>query len=288
MAERPSWTRQQGEVRQAIKRSKKENPVQEMQREIQREQLPWYRALHRGQLLLALYALLLGLFALLAWWVHVHPVLTIDVAITREFQEEQSPWLRTLMLAISFIGSVPLLAAGLVLATAILLWLGRLRLEALILLGNCLSSELLNHTVKLLVARPRPSPTLVEVWQAARGASFPSGHVMAYVAYWGLLFSYGLILFQGRSWWRILLLLLSGFFIVMVGPSRIYLGDHWASDVLGGYLLGGVWLSLWLLLYLRLRGRGLLAPVTLREKPVSPEEREESGSSASWSGRDQS
>jgi membrane-associated phospholipid phosphatase len=288
MAERPSWTRQQGEVRQAIKRGKKENPLQEMQLEIQKEQLPWYRALHRGQLLLALYTLLLGLFALLAWWVHVHPVLTIDVAITREFQEEQSPWLRTLMLAISFIGSVPLLAAGLVLATAILLWLGRLRLEALILLGNCLGSELLNHTVKLLVARPRPSPTLVEVWQAARGASFPSGHVMAYVAYWGLLFSYGLILFQGRSWWRILLLLLSGLFIVMVGPSRIYLGDHWASDVLGGYLLGGVWLSLWLLLYLRLRGRGLLTPVNLREKPVSPEERAESSSSASWGGRNRS
>ncbi|WP_052890776.1 phosphatase PAP2 family protein [Thermogemmatispora carboxidivorans] len=244
--------------------SEEETPLAEAQREIQKARLPWYRTLHRGRLLLALYTLLLSLFALLAWWVHTHPVLTIDVAITREFQEEQSPWLRALMLAISFIGSVPLLAAGLVLATAMLLWLGRLRLEALILLGNCLSSELLNHTVKLLVARPRPSPTLVEVLQAARGASFPSGHVMAYVAYWGLLFSYGLILFQGRSWWRILLLLLSGFFIVMVGPSRVYLGDHWASDVLGGYLLGGIWLSLWLLLYLRLRARGLLGLIMRR------------------------
>ncbi|MBX5456182.1 MAG: phosphatase PAP2 family protein [Thermogemmatispora sp.] len=288
MAERPSQTRRQGEAPQAISGSEEETPLQEMQREIQRERLPWYRTLHRGQLLLALYTLLLGLFALLAWWVHAHPVLTIDVAITREFQEEQSPWLRTLMLAISFIGSVPLLAAGLVLVTAILLWLGRLRLEALILLGNCLSSELLNRTIKLLVARPRPSPTLVEVLQAASGASFPSGHVMAYVAYWGLLFSYGLILFQGRSWWRILLLLLSGFFIVMVGPSRIYLGDHWASDVLGGYLLGGVWLSLWLLLYLRLRERGLLTRVSAHEKPVLQEEVAESGSSAPWRSRDQS
>nr|BBH93633.1 hypothetical protein KTA_18320 [Thermogemmatispora argillosa] len=238
-----------------------------MQQEIQTRRLPWYRTVYRGKVLLALYALLLSVFALLAWWVHGHPVLAIDVVITHEFQEEQSPWLRALMLAISFIGSAPLLAAGLVLITALLLWLVRLRLEALVLLGNCLSSELLNRTVKVVVARPRPLPTLVEVLQAAHGASFPSGHVMAYVAYWGLLFSYALILFEGRSWWRILLLLVAGFFIVMVGPSRIYLGDHWASDVLGGYLLGGLWLSLWLLLYLRLRARGLLA--SRRRPPVS-------------------
>ncbi|WP_376793509.1 phosphatase PAP2 family protein [Thermogemmatispora sp.] len=260
-----------------------------MQQEIQEARLPWYRTIRirRGRLLLVLYALLLSVFALLAWWVHEHPVLSIDVAITREFQEEQSPWLRTLMLAISLIGSVPLLAAFLVVATALLLWLARFRLEALILLGNCLSSELLNRTVKLLVARPRPSPTLVEVLQAASGASFPSGHVMAYVAYWGLVFSYALILFEGWRWWRILLLLLSAFFIVMVGPSRIYLGDHWASDVLGGYLLSGLWLSLWLLLYLRLRAQGLLSRALPRGR-AGTEKKEVRGpaSPASWRERD--
>ncbi|WP_322480512.1 phosphatase PAP2 family protein [Thermogemmatispora sp.] len=287
MAKRSARSRQSKGAGQPVRKGEAEQPLEEIQQEIQAQRLPWYQARRRGKILLILYALLLSLFGLLAWWVHTHPVLAIDVAITREFQEEQSPWLRALMFAISFIGSVPWLASGLVLVTALLLWLVRLRLEALMLLGNCLSSEALNRTVKILVARPRPSSTLVEVLQAAHGASFPSGHVMAYVAYWGLLFSYALMLFRGWSWWRLLLLLVAGFFIVMVGPSRIYLGDHWASDVLGGYLLGGIWLSLWLLLYLRLRARGLLASSgRLGNTPGSGSEIRSASLPASSHGRD--
>jgi undecaprenyl-diphosphatase len=52
-----------------------------------------------------------------------------------------------------------------------------------------------------------------------------------------------------RSWMRSLLLALLGMFILLVGISRIYLGQHWASDVLGAYLLGGFLLAGILLLY---------------------------------------
>jgi len=82
--------------------------------------------------------------------------------------------------------------------------------------------------------------------------------VMAYLAFWGLLFSFCIILFQGWRWWRVALMLISAFFVILVGPSRIYLGAHWASDVLGSYLIGGVLLGVTLWIYLRLKERGVL------------------------------
>jgi membrane-associated phospholipid phosphatase len=46
--------------------------------------------------------------------------------------------------------------------------------------------------------------------------------------------------------------------VVLIGPSRIYLGDHWASDVLGSYLIGGVLLGLAVIIYLPLKESGVL------------------------------
>ena len=233
--------------------------VEGAQKEVAAARVPWYRTIKRGQVLLGLYTVQLALFALLAWWVHFHPVLAIDVAITREFQENNSPWLQFTMIAVSYIGATPILSVGLILVAAIILWVVHLRLEALILVGLNASSALLNGLIKLIVARPRPTANLVEVITKAAGQSFPSGHVMAYMAFWGFLFSLAIILFKGNRWWRLALLIIPALFVVLVGPSRIYLGDHWASDVLGAYLVGGVWLGLWLWLYLKLKAKGVLA-----------------------------
>ncbi|GAC1387152.1 MAG: phosphatase PAP2 family protein [Ktedonobacteraceae bacterium] len=233
--------------------------VEGAQQEVAAARVPWYRTTRRGYILLSVYALQLALFAVLAWWVHYHPVLPIDVTITREFQENQAPWLRYTMVAVSYIGNTPWLSVGLVLLATATLALVRLRLEALMLFTNCLTSTLLNGLIKLIVARPRPTASLVEVVQKAGGQSFPSGHVMAYLAFWGFLFSLGIILFKGNRWWRIALLIIPALFVVLVGPSRIYLGDHWASDVLGAYLIGGLLLGLFLWIYLRLKEKGVLA-----------------------------
>ena len=236
-----------------------------IQQEVQSARRPWYRVLRQARVLLPVYLVLLALFAALAFWVHIHPVLAVDVTITREFQEDRSPWLSFLMVAVSYLGNAGLLFAGLILLTAVIFWALRLRLEALIIMGVSVTSEALNVLIKLLVDRPRPTEALVNVLQHPNGMSFPSGHVMSYVAYWGLLFSLSILLFRANRWWRTALLIVSGLFVVLVGPSRIYLGDHWASDVLGAYVFGGLWLWLWLWLYLRWKARGVLATKQERE-----------------------
>jgi len=207
--------------------------------------------------LLRVYALQLILFGLLAWFVHVNPILPLDVAITRSFQHNSAPWLRITMLVISYPGSSFLLPV-LVLLTAVFFWAVGARLEAVFVGGLSTVSLLLNLLLKVQVSRPRPTANLVHIIQAAMGYSFPSGHVMAYIAYWGLLFAFGVILFKGRHWWRTALLSTSAVFVVLIGPSRVYLGDHWASDVLGAYLIGEVLLGLAVGFYLSLKERGVL------------------------------
>jgi membrane-associated phospholipid phosphatase len=215
--------------------------------------------------LLQIYALQLILFGLLAWFVHVHPILPLDVAITDSFQRNRSPWLRITMLAISYPGN-SLLLPVLVLLTGVLFWAVGLHLEAVLVVGLSIVSLLLNLLLKIQVSRPRPTANLVHIIQAAEGYSFPSGHVMAYIAYWGLLFSFGIILFKGRHWWCTALLATSAAFVVLIGPSRVYLGDHWASDVLGAYLIGGVLLGLALIIYLPLKERGVFEAPSARSR----------------------
>jgi membrane-associated phospholipid phosphatase len=204
--------------------------------------------------------------------VHVHPIISIDVAITHEFQEDQDPWLNTLMIAVSYLGFHTFIFSALIGLTAVAFWIVRLRLEAALIVALSAVSELANLGIKVLVNRPRPTAKLVDIIVHASGQSFPSGHVMSYVAFFGLLFSLGLILFKRDRWWHYALLIIPAFFVILVGPSRIYLGDHWASDVLGGYLFGGLLLGIALWVYLKLKQRGVLAPPKKPgERHVDPE-----------------
>jgi len=249
-----------------------ESLAKEVEEEVSGARRSWYQTVRWGRVLLTIDAILLALFALLAWWVSLHPILSIDVSITREFQENQSPWLRTLMYASSYIGSAPWLSTALVILAAAIFWIGRLRLEALTILFVSATSAILNYIIKIIVERPRPNAQLVEILQHAGGASFPSGHVMSYLAFWGLLFSFAIILFKGNRWWRIALLIVPALFVILVGPSRVYLGDHWASDVLGGYIFGGVWLGICLWFYLKLKDKGVLVRKRRPGEPSDPKE----------------
>ena len=249
--------------------------VEQAQQEVRSSRQPWYLASKRTRFFIAFYLIEFVLFTLLAWFVHVHPILPVDITITQEFQENKAPWLQMLMEAVSYLGYHMEVFIPLIVITALCFWIVRLRLEAIYIVALSAISSLLNVVIKLIVERPRPTAHLVTIFQGAGGQSFPSGHVMAYVAFFGLLFSLGIILFKRDHWWNYVLLIVPAFFVIMVGPSRIYLGDHWASDVLGGYLFGGLLLGVSLWVYLYLKGKGVLTPKTrdgdtlVEPRPVS-------------------
>ena len=100
-------------------------------------------------------------------------------------------------------------------------------------------SFLVDDIVKLIVHRPRPTTSLVDVVRQVSGFSFPSGHVMFYVGLFGFL-TFLVFTLLKHSWLRTVLLVLLGVLLVLIGPSRIYLGAHWPSDVLGAYMLGSL------------------------------------------------
>jgi undecaprenyl-diphosphatase len=117
------------------------------------------------------------------------------------------------------------------------------RFELILFAWVVLGSELLNLFLKMIFHRSRP---ILHRIIDANGFSFPSGHSMAAFAMYGIL-SFLLWRHIPSRLGRIILLIGSAFVIWMIGISRIYLGVHYPSDVLGGFLASGCWLaaSIW-------------------------------------------
>ena len=174
-----------------------------------------------------------------------------DLRITRFIQRFDDPYFQGLMVAVSwpgYFGRQWVVA----LCVAALLLRFRLKVEAACLVISLGSIWLLTNAIKIIVGRPRPSPDMVHVYYYPTTCSFPSGHVTSYMALYGFLF-YLVYTLMRSSPLRSALLTLLGALIGLVGLSRVYLGAHWASDVLGGYCLGFFWLALTIYFYRRLK-----------------------------------
>jgi undecaprenyl-diphosphatase len=149
-----------------------------------------------------------------------------------------------IMVFLSWLGAgwVPWILS--VLTGLIVLFLGKsLKRWAIIFWAGLGSGAALMGLIKGIIARPRPFAPVVQVLVTYPGFSYPSGHVIFFVQYFGFLYLLVCALTPSRLAQRVSLLLLS-LPIVLVGYSRVYVGAHWPSDVLGGYLLGGILLSL--------------------------------------------
>ncbi|GAA4310286.1 phosphatase PAP2 family protein [Mucilaginibacter gynuensis] len=186
-------------------------------------------------LLYVMIGLIVG-FLLITAFVVLLPTTFIDIKFSEEIQEHRNPLLDTIMKAISWPGTVPA-SPIIVFVTALLFYLFRYKKEALFVLLTLLSG-LLSTIIKWLVNRPRPSDTLVIIMGKSSQQSFPSGHVLFYVIFFGFI---TVLMFELKSIAKPLRLSIAAvciFLIFSIPASRIYLGAHWFTDVLGGFILG--------------------------------------------------
>lgn len=192
-------------------------------------------------------------FVLLALQAHTKEILPVDLAIARAIQSIHMPIYDWLLTHASDLDSFPGSVIGLVVVAAVF-YLLDLRLAGALAVGSSLLAALVASPLRLLVGRPRPSASLVHVWTHVTGLGFPSGHVIHYTTLFGFCF-YIVLTTWRSSLPRNLALAALGSLVILVGPSRVYLGAHWPSDALGGYLFGIVWLTGSLRLYRVLSSR---------------------------------
>jgi membrane-associated phospholipid phosphatase len=213
------------------------------------ERLASARKLVRAE---AVFLAALAAFAVLALYAHLYAYFAWDLRATLALQTITAPGFPALMRAASVFGANGWLLTALAM---LLFFLRRRRTEMLALLFSVGGGEAVNRVVKLAVGRPRPVAGLVRVSGAWARESFPSGHVTFYVCYFGFLFFAAFALLPRGTNARRAALALAALPVLVIGLSRMYLGAHWASDVLGAYLLGGAWLALSVHLYRRWKAR---------------------------------
>jgi undecaprenyl-diphosphatase len=179
------------------------------------------------------------LFALLAGAVFAGRTQAFDERVLHWFHAQRSPLLDEAMRQVTTLGDGIVLAmlAGVL---SIFLWLTRHRWSVYILVLGVMGGMLMNNLLKGLFSRPRPD--VIEAIDHVATTSFPSGHAMtAIIAYGSVAWLVARLEpapALRRTTWGIAALL-----VAAIGISRIYLGVHYPSDVLAGFLAGLAWLA---------------------------------------------
>jgi undecaprenyl-diphosphatase len=156
-----------------------------------------------------------------------------DIAISHAVYSIRISWLTQIMFGLTFLGEAETILSGVVLVLIFLVW-KRHKNEAILFFTLILMGGLLNLYLKDIFQRPRPS---IAPLMDLTSYSFPSGHAMnsfifySILAYFVFHFTRNKMLSIGVSCFALVLIFLVGF-------SRIYLGVHYPSDVLAGFIAG--------------------------------------------------
>jgi undecaprenyl-diphosphatase len=168
------------------------------------------------------------------------PLTIADVQISNWLHTHRSPGLTTAFLIVTSFGSTMLVSLIAVSVGLYLLWRRQPYWVAAIW-SAVFGGMLLNRYLKLLFYRPRPR--FEDAILAFSGYSFPSGHTMAATVLYGVLAAL-LVTKVRRLRSKVLIVISASLLIVLVGFSRMYLGAHYLSDVVGAIAEGLAWMAL--------------------------------------------
>ena len=169
------------------------------------------------------------------------PFLThLDLRVQTVVHGYSSPALTRIMVGLTWIGSPTVLFSSTALIAA-LLWWRRLHWDTVTLLTSMVGAGIFIVVLKLYFHRARPDVS----WALTEenSFSFPSGHSIGAVVLYGIL-----VFLRFRhmryAWERVTVSVVAVALILGIGLSRIYLGEHYPSDVAAGYLVGCTWLMI--------------------------------------------
>lgn len=178
-------------------------------------------------------------FGLIAGFVHGGATQGIDERALEWFASRRSPVVDAIMVDITTLGDGVVLVM-IVLTASLFLWLTDHRWSVYILLVALVGGKILNTLLKAAFDRARPS--VVDWLHDVSSPSFPSGHAMgAFVAYGTVAYLVGRLSPSPRV--RSITWAVAGVTIALIGISRVYLGVHYPSDVIAGFLAGFAWLA---------------------------------------------
>jgi membrane-associated phospholipid phosphatase len=188
-----------------------------------------------------------------AFYLHAHPgPLPGELEFSRAVQSLQLwPWLIGFLNFVGLLNDIPESIAAVALWVIGLCVFRKFR-QALFFALTVGVGNGINILIGDFVGRMRPSPRQIHVSSVLTFNSFPSGHTEHDVVYYGFLL-YLSFTRPVREWryYRLLLPLqiFAVIIILSIGFSRVYAGEHWLTDVLGGYLSGLLWLFLFIFIY---------------------------------------
>ncbi|MEO5737737.1 MAG: phosphatase PAP2 family protein [Variovorax sp.] len=178
---------------------------------------------------------------------------SFDVYVLRVAQEVRAthPWVADVMRDLSGMGSTTVIVLFTVICLGYLVLVSA-RATALLVAAAVVSGTVLVSLFKAGFGRLRPDAAFAEM--VAPGLSFPSGHASISAI---VFLTLGALIASSRSLTteRLYILAAAGLMTFLVGISRVALGVHWATDVLGGWALGAAWALAWLLAARRLAKR---------------------------------